>query len=149
MRVVFAFLLWSGAASCIAQPIYTFKSVHADGTVSYSDTRPETATTVEKMDIQQDSAAIEQQGAQRMQEIDAATERLEKQHADEADARRKYQASLSEARQEVANAERNLLSTQQSKKSATAERIGLAEQRVRLARQRLREVQSAGPPTAR
>jgi len=84
-----------------------------------------------------------------MQEIDAATERFEKQRADEADARRKYQASISEARQEVANAERNLSSTQQSKKSATAERIGLAEERLRLARQRLREVQSAGPSTAR
>ncbi len=101
------------------------------------------------MDIQQNSAAIEQQGAQRMQEIDAATKRLEKQRADEAEARRKYQTILAEARQEVTDAERNLSSTQQSKKSATAERIGLAEQRVRLARQRLREVQSAGPSTAR
>ena len=149
MRVVLAFLMWSAAASCIAQSIHLFKSVHADGTVGYSDTRPETATTVEKMDIQQNSAAIERQGAQRMQEFDTATERLEKRHADEAQARRKYQTSLAEARQEVADAERNLSSTQQSKKSATPERIGLAEQRVRLARRRLREVQSAGPSTTR
>ena len=62
MRVVLAILMWSVAASCIAQRTYTFKSVHADGTVSYSDTRPETATTVEKMDIQHNSAAIERQG---------------------------------------------------------------------------------------
>jgi outer membrane protein TolC len=149
MRVVLAFLMWSAAASCIAQRTYTFKSVHADGTVGYSDTRPETATTVEKIDIQQNSAAIEQQGAQRMQEIDAASKRLEGQRADEAQARRKYQSALAEARQEVSDAERNLSSSRQSKKSATPERIGLAEQRVRLARQRLREVQSAGPSTAR
>ncbi len=149
MRVVLALLIWSAAASCLAEPMHAFKAVHADGTVSYSDTRPETATTVEKMDIQQDSAAIEQQGAQRMQEIDTATKRLEKQHADEAQARHKRQTLLAEARQEVTDAERNLSSAQQSKKSATAERIGLAEQRLRLARQRLREVQSAGSSTAR
>ena len=149
MRVVLAILMWSVAASCIAQRTYTFKSVHADGTVSYSDTRPETATTVEKMDIQHNSAAIERQGAQRMQEIDTETKRLEKQQADEAQARRKYQSALAEARQEVSDAERNMTSARQSKKSATPERIGLAEQRVRLARQRLREVQSAGPSTAR
>jgi chromosome segregation ATPase len=129
--------------------MHAFKAVHADGTVNYSDTRPEAAPTVEKLDIQQNSAAIERQGAQRMQEIDTATEGLKKQQADEAQARRKYQTSLAEARQEVTDAERHLSSTQQSKKHATPERIGLAEQRVRLARQRLREVQSAGPSTAR
>ncbi len=149
MRVVLAFLMWSAAAGCIAQSIHLFKSVHADGTVGYSDTRPETATTVEKIDIQQNSAAIEQQGAQRMQEIESASKRLEKQRADEAQARRKYQTVLAEARQEVSDAERDLTTTQQSKKSATAERIGLAEQRVRLAHQRLREVQSTAPSTAR
>ena len=149
MRVIFILLMWSAAASCIAQSMHLFKSVHADGTVSYSDTRPETATTVEKMEIQQNSAAIEQQGAQRMQEMNTATKHLQKRHADEAEARRKYQTRLAEARQEVTDAERNLSTAQLSKKSATAERIGLAEQRVRLARQRLREVQSAGPSTAR
>ena len=149
MRVVLALLIWCVAASCLAEPMHAFKAVHADGTVSYSDTRPETATTVEKLDIQQNSAASERQGAQRMQEIDTATERLKKQQADEAQARRKYQTSLAEARQEVTDAERHLSSTQQSKKHATPERIGLAEQRVRLARQRLRAVQSAGPSTAR
>ncbi len=149
MRVVLALLIWCVAASCLAEPMHAFKAVHADGTVSYSDTRPEAATTVEKLDIQQNSAAIERQGAQRMQEIDTATEGLKKQQADEAQARRKYQTSLAEARQEVTDAERHLSSTQQSKKHATPERIGLAEQRVRLARQRLRAVQSAGPSTAR
>jgi DNA repair exonuclease SbcCD ATPase subunit len=149
MRVIFILLMWSAAASCIAQSMHLFKSVHADGTVGYSDTRPETATTVEKMEIQQNSTAIEQQGAQRMQEIESASKRLEKQRADEAQARRKYQTVLAEARQEVSDAERDLTTTQQSKKSATAERIGLAEQRVRLAHQRLREVQSTAPSTAR
>ena len=149
MRVVLALLIWCVAASCLAEPMHAFKAVHADGTVSYSDTRPEAATTVEKLDIQQNSAAIERQGAQRMQEIDTATEGLKKQQADEAQARRKYQTSLAEARQEVTDAERHLSSTQQSKKHATPERIGLAEQRVRLARRRLREVQSAGPSTTR
>ncbi len=149
MRVLLAFLMWSAAASCIAQRTHTFKSVHADGTVGYSDTRPETATTVEKIDIRQNSAAIEQQGAQRVQEIDAARKGLEKQRADEMQARRKYQTALAEARKEVSDAERNLSTTQQSKKNATAKRIGLAEQRVQLARRRLREVQSAGPSTAR
>lgn len=149
MRVILAFLMWSAAVGCIAQSIHLFKSVHADGTVGYSDTRPETATTVEKIDIQQNSAAIEQQGSQRMQEIETATKRLEKQRADEAQARRKYQTALAEARQEVSDAERNLSSARRSKKSATPERIGLAEQRVRLARRRLREVQSAGPSTTR
>jgi chromosome segregation ATPase len=149
MRVIFILLMWSAAASCIAQSMHLFKSVHADGTVGYSDTRPETATTVEKMEIRQDSAAIEQQGAQRMQEIETASKRLEKQRADEAQARHKYQTVLAEARQEVSEAERNLSTTRQSKKNATAERIGLAEQRVRLARKRLREVQSPAPSTAR
>jgi chromosome segregation ATPase len=149
MRVIFVLLMWSAAASCIAQSMHLFKSVHADGTVGYSDTRPEAATTVEKMNIQQNSAAIEQQGAQRMQEMNTATEHLEKRHADEAQARRKYQTALAEARQEVSDAERSLSTAQQSKKNATPEHIGLAEQRVQLARRRLREVQSAGPSTAR
>jgi len=149
MRVIFILLMWSAAASCIAQSMHLFKSVHADGTVSYSDTRPEAATTVEKMNIQQNSAAIEQQGAQRMQEMNTATEHLQKRRADEAQARRKYQSALAEARQEVSDAERSLSTAQQSKKNATAEHIGLAEQRVQLARRRLREVQSAGPSTAR
>ncbi len=148
MRVLLAFLMWSAAASCIAQRTYTFKSVHADGTVGYSDTRPETATTVEKIDIRQNSAAIEQQGARRMQEMDTARKRLEKERADEARAKHEYQSALAEARKEVSDAERNLSTAQQSKKNATPERIGLAEQRVQLARRRLREVQSAGPSTA-
>ena len=149
MRVIFILLMWSAAASCIAQSMHLFKSVHADGTVSYSDTRPEAATTAERMEIQQNSAAIEQQGAQRMQEMNAATKDLQKRHADEAQARRKHQTRLAKARQEVTDAERHLSVAMQSKKSATGERIGLAEQRLRLARQRLREVQSAGPSTSR
>ena len=128
MRVLLAFLMWSAAASCIAQRTHTFKSVHADGTVGYSDTRPETATTVEKIDIRQNSAAIEQQGAQRLQEIDTARKRLEKQRADEMQARRKYQTALAEARTEVSEAERNLSTAQQSKKNATPRWAHAAEE---------------------
>jgi len=149
MRVILVFLMWCAAASGFAQSIHLFKSVHADGTVAYSDTQPATANSVEEVDIHQNSAAIEQQGAQRMQEMNAAAKRIEKQQADESKARRKYETLVAEAHQEVADAERNLVSTRQSKKNATAERIGDAEERVRLARQRLREVQSAGPSTDR
>jgi hypothetical protein len=97
------------------------------------------------MTIHQNSAAIEQQGAQRVQEMDAAGKELEKQRAGDTDARRKYQSRVAEARQEVADAENYLVTAQQSKKHATPERIADAEERVRLARQRLREVQTAGP----
>ncbi|MEE8297120.1 MAG: DUF4124 domain-containing protein, partial [Hyphomicrobium sp.] len=140
MRGVLVVLMWSAAACCLAQSIHAYKSVHADGTVTYSDTRPATAASVREINIYQNSAAIEQQGKRRMQEMDAISEGLEKQRADETQAKRKYETRLAEARQEVADAVRNLVAAQQSKKSATAERIGLAQARVRLARQRLREV---------
>jgi hypothetical protein len=149
MRVVLALLMWSAAACSLAQSSQAYKSISPDGTVSYSDTRPETAASVEEMTIYQNSAAIEQQGKQRVQEMSSIGERLAKERADEAQARREYQTRLAEARQEVTDAERNLVTAQQSKKHASAERIGLAQQRVQLARRRLREVQGAGSPTDR
>ncbi len=145
MRLILVVLMWSAAASVFAQSGHAFKSVDADGTVSYSDTRPATAASVEEINIGGDSTAIEEQGQQRVQELNAVSERIAKERADEAQTRRAYQTRLAEARQEVAEAERNLVSTRQSRKHATPERIALAEQRVHLARRRMREVQSAGP----
>lgn len=145
MRVVLALLLCSAATCSLAQSIYAYKSVHSDGTVSYSDTQPVTRESVEKMNINQGSAAIEQQGEQRKQEMDAAGKELEKQRVGDSDAKRKYQSRVDQAREEVASAERNLVTAQQSKKHATPERIADAKEHLRLARQRLREVQSAGP----
>ena len=144
MRLVLAVLIWLAAASVFAQSSHAYKSVHPDGSVSYSDTRPESAASVEEMTIYQNSAAIEEQGKQRVQEMSSIGERLAKERADEAQARREYQARLAEARQEVADAERGLVTALESRKHATPERIALAEQRVQLARRRLQEVQSAG-----
>ena len=144
MRAALALLMWLFATGGLAQSIHAYKSVHTDGAVSYSDTRPVEAESVTEVKVYQDSAAIEQQGKKRMQELDAATSELEKQRADEADARREYERRVAEARQEVIDAKRGLITAQESKKSATAERIGLAQQRVRLAEIRLREVQRAG-----
>jgi len=145
MRLVLALLIWSAAASVFAQSGHAYKSVQPDGSVSYSDTRPENADSVERVTIYQNSAAIEEQGKQRVQEMRSIGERLAKERADDAQARGEYQSRLAEARQEVADAERGLAITRQSRKNATAERIGLAEERVQLARRRLREVQGAGP----
>ena len=145
MRLVLAVLMWSAAACVFAQSSQAYKSVHADGSVSYSDTRPETASSVEEMTIYPNSAAIEERGKQRVQELSSIGERLAKERADEAQARREHQTRLAEVRQEVADAERNLVTARESRKHATPERIGLAEQRVHLARRRFREVQSAGP----
>ena len=144
MRVVLVLLMWFFATCSLAQSIHAYKSVHTDGVVSYSDTRPAEAESVTEVKIYQDSAAIEQQGKKRIQELDAAPSELEKQRADEAAARREYDRRVAEARQEVIDAKRGLVTAQQSKKSATPERIGLAQQRVRLAEFRLREVQRAG-----
>jgi primase-polymerase (primpol)-like protein len=133
------------AALSQAQSIHAYKSVHTDGTVSYSDTRPAVSTSVEKLTIIQDSAAIEQQGKQRVQQMDAAAKTLEEQRAGQAEATREYQKQLNVARQELSEAERHLVSVQQSKKNATSERVAAAQQRVQLARRKLREVQSAAP----
>ena len=145
MRVVFGLLIGFFASGCLAQSIHAYKSVHTDGAVSYSDTRPTDAESVTEVKVYQESAAIEQQGSERMQEMNAATKAGEKQRADEAAARRKHESRVAEARQEVSDAERYLVTAQQSKKHATPERIAAAQQRLRLAKQGLREVQRAGP----
>jgi hypothetical protein len=119
--------------------------VHADGTVSYSDTRPPSAASVTTMNIPETDATLLDEGERRKQEMDAISTNLEEQRAQQATARRKHENQVALARQEVEEAERNLAVTRQSKHNATPERIGLAEERLKLARQRLREVQSAGP----
>ena len=80
-----------------------------------------------------------------MNEITAASKRLDEEKAQEAESRSKYQSRLAQAREEVTVAERNLSITRQSKHNATQERIDNAEERLRLARRKLKEVQSAGP----
>lgn len=145
MRVALALCLMLPPLGCLAQSVHYYKSVHDDGTVTYSDTRPRSASTVEQVKVYQGSAAVEQQGQQRMKELEAAGKRLDEQQAGEAKTRGEYQARLDEARREVADAQRSLAITRQSKHNATPERIGLAEERVRLARKHLKEVQNAGP----
>ncbi len=145
MRVVFGLLIGFFATGCLAQSIHAYKSVHTDGAVSYSDTRPADAESVTEVKVYRDSAAIEQQGSQRMQEMNAATKAGEKQRAEEAAAQRKYQSRVAEAREEVSAAERYLVTAQQSRKHATPERIAEAQDHLRLAKQRLREVKRAGP----
>jgi len=145
MRALLALVMCSVATGSLAQSIHIFKEVHADGTVVYSDTRPVTPGAVEEVKIYQSSAAIEQQGEQRKQEMDAIGKKLEKQRTDVSDAKREYQRRVAEARDEVAAAERALVIAQQSKKAATPERITAAEEQLRMARRRLRDVQSAGP----
>ena len=144
MRAVFALVMWFSATCCLAQSSHAYKSVHADGTVSYTDTRPVAEDSVTEVDLYQDRAA-EQQGKQRMEALDAASSELEKQRTEKAEARREYESRVAEALREVTGAQQSLATAQKSKKYATPERIARAEQRVRLAKQRLREVQSAGP----
>lgn len=145
MRVVFGFLIWICASGSLAQSVHLYKSVHADGTVSYSDTQPADAESISKVKVYQDGAAVEQGGAQRLQELEAASTALDKKNAELAAAQRKYQSRLAEARGEVSDAERYLVTAQQSKKHATPERIEEAQTRLRLAKQGLGEVQRAGP----
>jgi peptidoglycan hydrolase CwlO-like protein len=148
VRLIIAVLLWSVSVGALAQSVHLFKSVHADGTVSYSDTRPASASSVTEMSVPQTDAGIVNQGRQRQKEMEAIGNDLEKQRAQKAESRRKYENRLAQARREVGDAERNLATTRASKHNATEERIGLAEQRLALARQRLREVQNAGPQSA-
>lgn len=145
MRGILAFVLCTASAWSIAQSIYAYKSVHTDGAVTYSDTRPAAGRAVERVPIYQGSAAIEQQGKLRVQQMDAIGKELEKQRAGDAQARRDHESRLADAREEVAAAERGLALAQQSKKNASPERIAAAEQHLKLARQRLREAQSSAP----
>ena len=145
MRVVFGFLIWICASGSLAESVHLYKSVHGDGTVSYSDTRPTDAESITEVKVHQDGAAIEQGGAQTMQELEATSTALDKKNAEQAAAKRKYQSRLADARAEVSAAEGYLVTTQQSRKHATPERVEDAQMRLRLAKQRLREVQRAGP----
>ena len=145
MRSVLVPVFWCICGPCLAQSIHAYKSVHGDGSVTYSDTRPASASSVESIRVPGTDAAIVEQGQQRMQEMDAIAEGLEKQRDQDAKSRREYRSRLDDAHQAVRDAEAFLASVVASKKSATPERIELAEQKVRLARQRLREVQRAGP----
>ncbi len=145
MRLYLALFIWSLSACCLAEPMHAFKAVHADGTIGYSDTWPESASSVEKMNVPQTNPAIEQQGQQRMQELDAVTKLNEEQQAEQSKTRQAYQDRLAEAQKWVRETEQNLARARQSKKNATPEYIGNWEERVRLARQHLRNVQSAGP----
>ncbi len=137
--LLLASLLWVGSLS--AQSTHLYKSVHADGTVTYSDSRPAGQGEVTEMNVHSGGDDVEQQGAKRMDEMRAASKSLEERRAAEAEARSKREKEIAEARQEVAEAERNLVTTQRSKHNATPDRIATAEERVRLARQRLKEVQ--------
>lgn len=145
MRVLFALVMCLVAASSPAQSIYAYKSVHTDGSVSYSDRRPAETKSVEKLNVLQQSSAIEQQGEQRLEQMDTAGKALEEQRTGQSKAMRAYQDTLGQARRELSEAERYLVSVQQSKKNATPERMAAARERVQLARRKLREVQSAGP----
>jgi hypothetical protein len=145
VRPIIALLIWSASVCSVAQSIHLYKSVHADGTVSYSDTRPRSAASVTEMSVPRTDSGIVNQGQLRQQEMETIGNDLEKQRGEKVEARRKYESLLAQARQEVSSAEQNLAITRQSKHNATEERIGLAEQRLNLAHQRLREVQNAGP----
>lgn len=145
MRSIVALFLGFATAACLAESIHAYKSVHADGTVSYSDTRPQSASSVQTVEIRQTEEAILDQGEKRKQQMQAIGEQLDDERAEQSKARIEYQSRLAEARKELRDAQRNLDITLESKKNATPERIGLAEERIELARKRLREVEASRP----
>lgn len=145
MRPILVLLICCVPVVADAQSMHLYKSVHADGTVSYSDTRPSSSTSVTTMSVPETDAAILNQGEQRSEQMRALGDALEKQRAEQAQARRKREKALAEARQELSAAERGLATVRQSKHNATEERIALAEQRLQLARRRLREIEAATP----
>lgn len=145
MRLVAVLVSLGIGGPCFAQSIHAYKSVHGDGGVTYSDTRPASASSVETIRVPRTDPAIVEEGRQRKQELDAAAERLAKQRDEAAATRRQNETRLAKARQAVRDAEAFLASVMNSKRYATPERIGLAEQQLRLARQQLREAERAGP----
>lgn len=145
MRSSVAVLLLLVSAVSIAESIHAYKSVHTDGTVTYSDTRPQSASSVQTIEILPTDDATRDQGEQRTREMQAAGKQLDEQRAEQSQSRREYESRLAEARQEVIDAERYLDHAMQSKKNATPERIADAQERVKLARKRLREVESGSP----
>lgn len=144
MRAVIALGFLFASGGCLAQSVHYYKSVHADGTVAYSDSQPRSAASVEEVKVHEEGASARREGEQRLEAMRKASEQLDEERAEREASRRKYEARLAAARDEVAEAERNLANARDSKHSATRERIALAEERVRLARQRLKEVQNAG-----
>lgn len=145
MRIVFALCLLLPAAGVPAQVPHYYKSVHGDGTVTYSDTRSGLEGPVETISVPHDDGAVLEQGQQRLDEIRAAGEDLEKQRGEGTTARSDYEKKVAQAREEVAEAERDLQGVLQSKRSATPYRIGIAEERLELARKKLREIEHGGP----
>lgn len=145
MRLVPVLVIWCICGPCFAQSIHAYKSVHGDGSVTYSDTRPASVSSVETIRVPGTDAAVVEAGQKRKQEMDAIAERLAKQRDEDAEVRRKYESRLADAREAVRSAEASLASILESKKSATQERIALAEQKLKLARKQLRDVQRAGP----
>jgi len=145
VRFFLVVLIGSIAGSCLGASIHAYKSVHADGTVEYSDTRPASAAPVDSVSVAGPDAASDEQGKQYLKELDESVKRLDEQQEAKAKAQRDYQSRLSQAQRELQEAEKGLASARESKKNATPERIAVAEQRVQLARQRLREVQNAAP----
>ena len=145
MRSFLALFIWSLSACSMAQSIHAYKSVHADGTVGYSDTRPASASSVEEINIQRANPAVEQQGKQRMQELDAVSKGYEERNAEQVKARREYEDRLAKARKWVRETETNLATARRSKKNATPEYIGNWEERVKLARDNLRAVETTRP----
>ena len=141
MRSLLTVFLCTASAGSLAQSIYAYKSVHTDGSVTYSDTRPASDAAVEQVQIYQGSAAIEQQGEERVKQMDAIGKELEKQRTADAEEQRKREKEIAKARQEVADAERFLTSVLQSKKNATPQRMRAAREQLRLARERLQQVQ--------
>lgn len=147
-RAVYSIVIlssWSVSFSSAAGSIHAYKSVHADGIVSYSDTRPDSASSVTSVSIPGTDPATVEQGQKRRQEMESIARDLEQQREEQSKVRRAYASRRAEAQREVAAAERSLASVYQSKHNATQERIELAEETLRLARQRLREVEKAGP----
>lgn len=145
MRLFLAVIVWSIAGNCLGASVHLYKSVHGDGTVEYSDTRPASASSVESVSVARPDASSDAQGQQRLKALDESVKQLDEQKEAQAKARRAYQSRLAQAQRELEDAQKGLATARESKKHATAERIANAEQRVELARRRLREVQSAGP----
>lgn len=145
MRSMVAFVLVLGSGVCVADSIHAYKSVHDDGTVSYSDTPPQSPSSVQTIELLRTEESTVTQGEQRKQQMQEAGKQLDEQRAEQSKARSEYESKLAEARKELRDAERNLDSTLNSRKNATPERMASANERVELARKRLREVESAAP----
>ena len=142
MRLFVAFFLWFVAVACLAQGGYAYRWVHADGSVTYSDTPPPAGETVERLNVSSETTEVEQQGQERLKQLGTLNKQTDEARSEQVKARREREEKLAQARAEVANAERALADTRSSKKSATPERIKLMENQLKLARQRLREVQA-------